>query len=47
LAGYRRGAGGAELAGELLVERGDLGAQPGDLFAVGVQLLAQRVGGGL
>lgn len=32
-----------ELAGELLVEVGDLGPEPGDFFPVGVQLLAERV----
>jgi len=40
-------AGGAELAGELLAQGGDLRAEPGDLVPVGVQLLPKRVDGGL
>lgn len=45
-AGHCGSAGVTELAGELLAEVGDLGAQPCDLFPVGVQLLAERVGAG-
>ena len=39
-------AGGAEVPGELFAQFLVLAAQPGDLFSVGVDLLAERVGGG-
>jgi len=39
-------AGGAEVPGELFAQFLVLAAQPGDLFSVGVELLAERVGGG-
>jgi hypothetical protein len=37
---------GAEVSGELVGEGPVLGSEAGDFFAVGVELLAQRIGGG-